>query len=104
MSRGPDAATLLDRALQRSAAAAGVTLSVREADWRRWASATFTGARHALLLDVADGPEARAWLDHLPEIDLPMRGHLVADIVITGLTAEGASARVEVEALTVEDA
>ena len=50
MSRGPDAATLLVRALDFSARRAGLTLVVRHADWRRWASATFA---NRLLVSVS---------------------------------------------------
>src|SRR3546814_1170120 len=48
MSRGPDAGTLLTRALIAAAAADGVACAITDADWTRWASATFTGAQHRL--------------------------------------------------------
>lgn len=102
MSRGPDAATLLDRALRRDAAEAAVTIAVRSADWVRWASATFTGARHELVLELG-GDAAPDWLDSLPERDLPLRGHLVAEIVVMECCTEGATRIARIEALTVED-
>ncbi len=56
MSRGPDAATLLERALLVAADAAGCPVAVVASDWTRWASATFTGARHSLTLTAAASP------------------------------------------------
>src|SRR3546814_4063348 len=53
MSRGPDAGTLLTRALIAAAAADGVAYAITDADWTRWASATFTGAQHRLTLSGA---------------------------------------------------
>ena len=103
MSRGPDAATLLARALDRSARGAGLTLAVRHADWRRWASATFTGARHELTVELPDGDAAERWLDALPEADLPVRGHLVADAVVLRQHGEGELRVATLEILTVED-
>jgi hypothetical protein len=75
---------------------------VIDSAWTRWASATFTGARHELTLEAADSPMLAAWLDALPETDLPLRGHLVADIVATGVSRADGMARVTIEALTVE--
>lgn len=103
MSRGPDAATLLARALDRSARGAGLSLTIRHADWRRWASATFTGARHELTVELADGDAAERWLAALPEAELPIRGHLVADAVVLRTHAEGATLVASVEILTVQD-
>lgn len=103
MSRGPDAATLLRRALDRSARGAGLSLTVRHADWRRWASATFTGARHELTVEMPDGDGAARWLAALPEADLPIRGHLVADAVVLRTHGEGEWRVAAIEILTVED-
>lgn len=103
MSRGPDAATLLVRALTYSAGNAGSSLSVRHADWRRWASATFAGARHELTLAMPHNDAALAWLDALAEADLPIRGHLVADAVVLRKHREGALLVAALEILTVED-
>lgn len=103
MSRGPDAATLLARALDRSAQGAGLNLTIRHADWRRWASATFTGARHELTVELPDGDAAERWLAALPEAELPIRGHLVADAVILRTHGEGETRVAALEILTVED-
>jgi len=101
MSRGPDAATLLSRAIVAHAAAAGVVARVINASATRWASATFVGARHRLTMVVERG--GGAWLDGLAEADLPLRRHLVADLIVTCREDAGDRIRAVVEALTVED-
>ncbi|MDY7522759.1 hypothetical protein [Sphingomonas sp. 10B4] len=102
MSRGPDAATLLRRALERHADAAGCDVSVCVQDSTRWASATFAGARHTVALTLHDDPTGGLWLEALAEADLPIRGHLVADIVILSATRHDEKLVVALEALTVE--
>ncbi len=98
MSRGPDAATLLERRLRIAAEAAGVSVVVTASDWTRWASATFNGAKHRLTLSSADAGFAR-WLATLAEAELPLRGHLVADVAVARVTAGVA----ELDVLTVEE-
>jgi hypothetical protein len=103
MSRGPDAATLLVRSLEADSRRAACLVRAIDSTWTRWASATFNGARHELSLEATDSPALEAWLDALPEADLPLRGHLVADIVVTGVTRAGGVATMTIEALTVEE-
>lgn len=103
MSRGPDAATLLDRALRADAARAGLALDIAEAVATRWASATFTGVRHALTLTIDTADAADAWLAALPDADLPLRGHLVADAAVMRSERSGRQIRAAIEVLTVED-
>ena len=103
MSRGPDAATLLVRSLEADSQRAACPMRVTDSSWTRWASATFNGARHELSLEATDSAALAAWLDALPEADLPMRGHLVADIVVIGVSRAGGVATIRVEALTVEE-
>lgn len=95
-----DVAVRLERTLVASAAAAGVALSVVEALATEWASATFVGARHHLRLALSGGAAVADWLDALPEADLPMPGHLVADLIVTA-RGDGTAA---VEVLTVVEA
>ena len=97
MSRGPDAGARLGRAL---AAEPGVVVTARTAT--RWASATFTGARHELRLTVPASPAIEQWLADLPEADFAIPGHLVADLAITAMTATAERLDVCIEALTVE--
>jgi hypothetical protein len=103
MSRGPDAATLLDRALAVSARAAGVEFSAQDWTVTRWASATFEGARHVLHLDLRPSAAARDWLAALPEVELPVRGHLVADVVVASCEEGEDAVTARVEILTVEE-
>ncbi|MBW4331692.1 hypothetical protein KY084_12510 [Stakelama sp. CBK3Z-3] len=103
MSRGPDAATLLERALLRSAAEAGCDPALIGADWERWASVTFTGARHTITLSLCTDEAGRDWLVALPDADFPLSGHLVADLAIDHVHFEGERKIVRLQALTVED-
>ncbi len=100
MSRGPDATTLLERRLRIAAEAVGVTIAITASDATPWASATFNGARHRLTL-VGEGAAFKRWVAALPDIDLPLRGHLVADLVVRRAVA-GESV-VVLEVLTVEE-
>ncbi|MEN2785509.1 hypothetical protein ACFOKI_12165 [Sphingomonas qilianensis] len=102
MSRGPDAGALLVRALYRDSCCAGCPLEIIEADWVRWASVTFTGARHRMQWTGHASPALDAWLAALPRADLPIRGHLLADITVAGLTHRADSVKIEIEALTLE--
>jgi hypothetical protein len=103
MSRGPDAATLLARALAASSEAAGCPATIEMSDWTRWASATFTGARHTLGLSAQPCPALIAWIAGLPEAELRLRGHLVADLAVVAVRNAGAEIAVELEVLTVEE-
>jgi hypothetical protein len=103
MSRGPDAGTLLARALIAAAQADGITLTIVDSDWTHWASATFAGAQHRF--SVA-GPASAAlddWLTELPERDFALRGHLVADLTIVAMRCSADRIEVEIQALTVEN-
>ncbi|MEH3041477.1 MAG: hypothetical protein PGN21_15615 [Sphingomonas paucimobilis] len=98
MSRGPDVATLLERRLRITAEAAGVAIAIVASDATPWASATFNGARHRLTLESGDAGFA-AWLAALPEAELPLRGHLVADLIVTAADDRVAT----IEVLSVEE-
>lgn len=104
MARGPDAGALIERALTLSAAGAGVPMRIVEASATRWASATFAGARHVLDLQVGTDRASRAWLGDLGEMDLPMRGQLLADCTVVATRTNPASISARIEALTVETA
>lgn len=102
MSRGPDAATLLARVIVRDAAIHGCAATVADSEMTRWASATFTGARHRLMLSTKDGASLDTWVAALPEADLPIPRHLIADVVVVWVVRRDGVAMVEIEALTVE--
>ncbi len=103
MSRGPDAGTLLERALLRQAEVAGIDLSIVSAGWTRWASATFVGARHDLLLAAPPTPTLDAWAADLPEAEFALRGHLVADLKVESRTHICDRVELRIGVLTVED-
>lgn len=69
------------RALCLSAARSDVTIALRASAERPWSSATFSGGRWTMTLEVA-GANGAAWLAILPEEDLPVPGHLVADLIV----------------------
>lgn len=103
MMRGPDCATLLARALSSSAAAAGLLLGIDATRSTRWHSATFAGARHIFEAQVPPGERTDRWLASLPETDLPLRHHLVADLAITRIERGADATRFTIEALTVRE-
>lgn len=103
MSRGPDAATLLERALVADAKRSAVALTVAQAGATRWASATFVGARHRLTLAAARSLDADTWLGELEDADLPLRGHLVADLKVTRIDRAAGAVTAHIEALTLEE-
>lgn len=102
MSRGPDAATLLERALGADARNCALTLNFVRSASRRWASATFTGARIRYAVE-GSGTDAARWLGTLPDADLPVRGHCVAEIAVLDHAIEGDRFTATIEALTVEE-
>lgn len=78
---------------------------------RPWASATFTGARHYWTFAVT-GDQQQAWAHRveatLPEHEFSIRGHLVADALVTQYRAETledgrAATIVTLEILTLEE-
>jgi len=98
MSRGPDAGTRLARALEASGP--GVVVTRRTA--MRWASVTFSGARHEVHGTAPASSALEHWLDALPEAEFAIPGHLVADLTITAMTATAERVDFTIEALTVE--
>lgn len=68
---------------------------------RPWASITFAGARHWLTL-VVPREDAAAIRRDLPEADLPVRGHIVADLAVVDQAPHPHGCALFLEALTVE--
>ena len=79
----------LHRALAVSAARYGLTLRLLGTTERPWFSATFAGSRLTVALGI-DGGDPAAWLATLPEEELSMPGRLVADLAVTGRSADDA--------------
>lgn len=73
-----------------------------------WCSATFAGARHRLALIVeGDGAVGAAadFLADMAELELPIRGHIVADLALVSEARDdrGRWVRLELEALTIAE-
>lgn len=77
-------------------------MTIVDATWVRWASATFVGARHTLWLQAVAGATLDRWLADVPEAEIALRDHLLADLVITAVTRTDGVARITIEALTLE--
>ncbi|OYX50853.1 MAG: hypothetical protein B7Y97_06475 [Sphingomonas sp. 32-66-10] len=103
MSRGPDAGVLLERALLHHAIQRGIDLSIVSAGWTRWASATFAGARHDLLLAATPSSALDAWIADLPDAEFALHGHLVADLTVESRTHIGDRLDLKLGVLTVEE-
>ena len=101
--RGPDAGTLLVRAIRAQAAAAGVVVAVRSIADRPWASATFVGTRHEVALDAQPAIARDRWIAGLAEAEWTIRGHLVADVVVDRVVDTGGDAALSMSILTIED-
>jgi hypothetical protein len=89
---------LLARALETD----GPAVCVTRRDATRWASATFTGARHSITVEAPDDAQFDGWIEALPEATFDLRGHLVADLNVIRVQRGAGMATIEIEALTVE--
>lgn len=88
-------------------AQAGDEADLEDAGFRPWCSATFLGAQHRITLRLA-GRGALARADQLamdlPEADLPLPGHIVADIAVDAIRPqEDGTVLVDLAILTIED-
>lgn len=72
-----------------------------EAHSTPWASATFIGARHSMILTL-NLTEADQLSHMIEEMDFNLPGHLVADIRVTSVSRNEEDARLTIEMLTVE--
>ncbi|MFT3977627.1 MAG: hypothetical protein QM688_11005 [Sphingomonas bacterium] len=101
--RGPGAARLLERALLKSASEAGAAIVLTHHRATEWHSATFSGLHHEIMGETAGGGGFCRWLEKLPEADLPLPGHLVADIAVVAIERGATGIGFTLEALTVEE-
>lgn len=92
------------RAIERSAEAAGVTVTLIAYSTQRWASATFEGGKHQIMIAADPGDAFRKWAGGLAELELTIGGgHLVADLAVSEAQSLGARDRLTIDALTVEE-
>ncbi len=78
-----------------------------EAGFRPWCSATFIGAQHRLTFAIGD-PDARIRADRLaaalPEAELSLPNHIVADLTVDGVRQDAdGTVLIDLAVLTVED-
>jgi hypothetical protein len=71
---------------------------------RDWSSATFTGVKYAMHFTVPWSPEVVIAVLDLPDADLPMPGHFVADLRIVQCERRDETLHVALEILTIEEA
>lgn len=102
MSRGPDASTLVERALTAAAGRAGSPVTIADSTTERWASVTFAGARHMLTLTAPCSDALDQWIAALPDEEFELRGHLVADLSVARIHRHDGHMAVALEVLTVE--
>lgn len=100
---GLEVGARLLRALARHARNCGLDVTIPSSSTTRWASATFTGARHELVLALTADDGAECWLADLPEAELALPGHLIADLKIVRMRQDGTALSATLEVLTVED-
>ena len=102
--RGPDAGTLLIRALRNNALSAGVTMHVATIACTPWASATFVGTQHLLTIVADPVPGLRDWIDSLHDAEFALRGHIVADLAVDHVELIEGRQHVTLTVLTLIDA
>lgn len=91
----------------------GPALVLMDAVSTPWASVTFSGARHRLVVTLHEGSKAalKVVLDRLlpslPEAEIPLAGEIVADLTmeigVLGESEAGCFAELVIEVLTVRD-
>lgn len=98
----------LKRALRGNFVNIGAAVTFGSIASRPWASITFAGERHRLVLTLpGPGAEAaaEAFLDGLAEREFALKGHILADIEAVAIERDAdGQVRLTLEALTVEDA
>jgi hypothetical protein len=94
------AETALRRAFVSLLAAEGVTAVIENSASHPWASVTFAGTRHELTLRLS-GLSGCDLLTGIGEREFVLPGHILIDLVATGIERDGEDALVTIEALTV---
>jgi len=83
----------------------GELTAIEPLDFRPWASALFSGARHCFVLHlIGEGARAAAdaFLDGLEERDYDLTGHVLIDIALISDSEDKYGVHLTLEALTVE--
>lgn len=90
------------RALERSAVAAGLTVTLAAQAARPWSSPTFSGGRHQLVLVADAGEGLSAWAGGLDADTFELPGHMIAELTSSEIYTLTGRARVTIDATTVE--
>ena len=92
----------LERALVTAAARASYDLAIVAHQARRWASATFTGVQHEIVVTAPRGIGFGDWVAALPEAELPIPGHLVASLAVDRIEDDGTHIALTLTVLIIE--
>ena len=88
-------------------ALAGEPASIEDAGFRPWCSATFLGAQHRMTLRIGSVhalERADRLAAALPEAELPIPGHIVADLTVDAIRPqEDGAVLMDLAILTIED-
>jgi hypothetical protein len=90
-----------ERAVARSAAAAGASLAIESHHATAWHSATFSGDRHELVVNAAPGAALEAWTADLAALDLTLPGQLLADLRVAARERRGGRVTLRIVGVTV---
>lgn len=94
-------AVRFERAVARSAADAGASLAIESHHATAWHSATFSGDRHELVVNATPGAALEAWTADLAALDLPLPGHLLADLRVASRQSSGGRVTLRIVGVTV---
>lgn len=90
-----------ERAVARDAARAGVLLATEHHCAVAWHSATFSGARHELVVSAAADEALDGWLARLATFDPALPGQIVADLHVAAREPFGDRVMLRLEGVTV---
>lgn len=89
------------RAVARDAARADVSLAIEHHCAVAWHSATFSGARHELVVSATADDALDGWLARLPSFDPTIPGQIVADLHVAARVPYGDRVMLRLEGVTV---
>jgi hypothetical protein len=92
------------RALERSAVAAGLTVTLAAQAARPWSSPTFTGGKHQLVLVADAGDGLSAWAGALDADAFELPGHMISELKASDIYTLAGRAELTIDAVTVERA
>ena len=88
-------------ALVRSARVSGARVQVVGTRCVPWASGLFEGERHDLEARATASSSLDRWIAALPELDLPIGGHVVLEMLVVERQGRRTNVRLRIEVLTI---